>query len=84
MLTYYTGSSSILWPVYSDYEILKALVGFPTISSDSNLDLIRFIEAYLEEFGIVSERIENSDNTKSNLFVTIGPKDANLFVPQTT
>jgi len=59
----------------SSQEILKTLVGFPTISSDSNLDMIVFIEDYLREFGIFSQRIENAEKTKSNLFVTIGPID---------
>lgn len=51
------------------------MISFPTISRDSNLDLIAFIEEYLSSLGISSERFCNADNTKANLYATIGPLD---------
>ena len=54
-------------------EILKKLVSFDTTSFKSNLDLIKFIENYLNEFNIKSELIYNETKNKANLFATIGP-----------
>ncbi|WP_433737269.1 acetylornithine deacetylase [Pseudomonas putida] len=54
-------------------DLLERLVGFATVSRDSNLELIRFIEAYLAEHGVQSELIYNDEGTKANLFATIGP-----------
>ncbi|MBT3399675.1 MAG: M20/M25/M40 family metallo-hydrolase, partial [Rhodospirillaceae bacterium] len=57
-------------------EILAQLVSFDTTSHRSNLELIAFIEEYLARHGVVSQRIENDDGTKSNLLATIGPARA--------
>ncbi len=59
----------------SPKDLLARLVGFDTTSAKSNLHLIAFVEAYLGEHGIASERVPNEDGTKSSLFATIGPKD---------
>ena len=53
-------------------EILKKLVGFDTTSFKSNLDLIKFIENYLNDFNIKSELIYDESKNKANLFATIG------------
>jgi acetylornithine deacetylase len=55
-------------------EILERLVGFDTISSKSNLELIGWIADYLAGFGIASARSSSRDG-KANLFATIGPVD---------
>ncbi|WP_321883755.1 acetylornithine deacetylase [Paraburkholderia bannensis] len=55
--------------------LLERLIGFATVSRDSNLELIAFIERYLAEFGIQSELFYNAERTKANLFATIGPRD---------
>jgi acetylornithine deacetylase len=55
--------------------LLERLIGFATVSRDSNLELIAFIERYLAEFGIRSELFYNAERTKANLFATIGPPD---------
>ncbi|WP_321847179.1 acetylornithine deacetylase [Paraburkholderia bannensis] len=55
--------------------LLERLIGFATVSRDSNLELIVFIERYLAEFGIQSELFYNAERTKANLFATIGPRD---------
>ncbi|HVZ44111.1 MAG TPA: acetylornithine deacetylase [Ramlibacter sp.] len=55
--------------------LLEQLVGFPTVSRDSNLALISFVADYLRGFGIASELFHNKERTKANLFATIGPGD---------
>ena len=53
-------------------NILKSLVSFDTTSSKSNLDLIEFIESYLNKHKIKSTLIYDSSGKKANLFATIG------------
>ena len=53
-------------------DILKSLVSFDTTSSKSNLDLIEFIESYLNKHKIKSTLIYDSSGKKANLFATIG------------
>jgi len=59
----------------SSRELLERLVGFATVSRDSNLELIDFIRHYLAELGVESELFYNPERTKANLFATIGPRD---------
>jgi acetylornithine deacetylase len=55
--------------------MLEQLISFPTVSRDSNLELIRFIQAYLSRLGVESELFYNAELTKANLFATVGPQD---------
>ena len=55
-------------------ELLRTLVAFPTVSSDSNMELIHFIEKYLSDLGISSQLFFNAEKTKANLFARIGPE----------
>ncbi len=55
-------------------ELMDRLVGFPTVSRDSNLDLIDFVEEYLDGFGVKSTRVPNEDGTKAALYAHIGPE----------
>jgi len=57
----------------SSVEMLARLVAFPTVSRDSNLELIDFVEDYLSDFGARCRRTWNKDRTKANLFAAIGP-----------
>ncbi len=57
----------------SPREILDALVAFPSVSRDSNLPLIDWVEAYLDSFGIPAHRVWNSDRTKAALYAHAGP-----------
>lgn len=59
----------------SSRELLARLVGFATVSRDSNLELIGFIRDYLARHGVDSELIYNPQRTKANLFASIGPSD---------
>ena len=57
----------------SPREILDALVAFPSVSRDSNLPLIDWVEAYLDSFGIPAHRVWNADRTKAALYAHAGP-----------
>ena len=59
----------------SSRAMLEQLISFPTVSRDSNLELIRFIQAYLSKLGVESELFYNAELTKANLFATVGPQD---------
>lgn len=59
----------------SSQALLARLVGFATVSRDSNLELIGFIRDYLAGLGVDSELFLNAQGTKANLFATIGPSD---------
>ena len=56
-------------------ELLKKLVSFATISRDSNLELISFIEYYLKTQGFTVELVHNQEKTKANLYCVIGPAE---------
>ena len=56
-------------------EILDKLVAFPTVSRDSNRDLIEFVRSFLAERNIEAELICTADGQKANLFATVGPKN---------
>lgn len=55
-------------------EILERLVGFPTVSRDSNLDLIGFVQHYLRERGIVGRLYTDPTGRKANLYARVGPE----------
>ncbi len=55
-------------------ELLDELVAFPTVSSDSNLELVDFVETYLNSFDIPSIRVPNADGTKAALYAHVGPE----------
>lgn len=59
----------------SSRALLERLIGFATVSRDSNLELIAFIQRYLADLGVESELFHNAERTKANLFATIGPRD---------
>lgn len=54
-------------------ELIGRLVSFPTVSSESNLDLIDWVADYLAGHGIESHRVFSDDGRKANLYATIGP-----------
>ncbi|WP_250455863.1 acetylornithine deacetylase [Caballeronia sp. ATUFL_M2_KS44] len=59
----------------SSRALLEKLIGFATVSRDSNLEMIAFIRDYLGEHGVECELFYNDERTKANLFATIGPRD---------
>ncbi|WP_136441262.1 acetylornithine deacetylase [Pacificoceanicola onchidii] len=58
----------------SPREILDRLVGFPTVSHDSNLPLIDWVEDYLTGHGITCHRHYNETSDKAALFAHVGPE----------
>ena len=54
---------------------LEKLIAFPTISRDSNLELIAYVRQVLNDLGVQSTLVHNEEGTKANLWATIGPSD---------
>ncbi len=54
--------------------LLGELVGFPTISSDSNMDAIAFLAGHLERAGARVEVLRDASGQKANLWATLGPE----------
>ena len=58
---------------YTAVEMLAALVAFDTTSRNSNLELIAFVEDYLDQHQVPHYRVEYEGGRKANLYATIGP-----------
>jgi len=54
--------------------ILDRLVAFPTVSRDSNLPLIDWVEEYLGSHGIVCHRHYHEEGEKAALYAHVGPE----------
>jgi acetylornithine deacetylase len=54
-------------------EALGALIAFPSVSSDSNLDLIAWAQTRLDALGARTQMTLDREGRKANLFATIGP-----------
>jgi acetylornithine deacetylase len=52
--------------------MIERLVGFPTVSRDSNLGLIEWVRDYLAGMGVTSRLTYDSTGKKANLFATVG------------
>jgi acetylornithine deacetylase len=59
----------------SAVAILEKLVGFDTVSRNSNLALIEWVKDYCLQHGVAPTVIPNADGSKANLFATFGPAD---------
>lgn len=58
----------------SSRDILTALVSFPTVSRDTNIPLVDWIEAYLTGHGITAHRhVKPREPTKHAVFCSVGP-----------
>ena len=55
--------------------LLGELIGFPTISSDSNLEMIAHLAGRLEHAGARVDIYHDKTGKKANLFATLGPED---------
>ncbi|EEW26457.1 acetylornithine deacetylase [Rhodobacter ferrooxidans] len=55
-------------------QILDRLVAFPTVSRDSNLALIGWVEDYLASHGVAAQRVWNTERTKAAVYANIGPQ----------
>lgn len=54
-------------------DMITRLVGFDTVSHNSNLDLIHYVRDYLAGHGVQSHLVASADGKKANLFATVGP-----------
>jgi acetylornithine deacetylase len=54
-------------------ELMTQLVSFPTVSRDSNLPLVDWVEDYLRENGITAHRHYDETGEKAALFAHVGP-----------
>lgn len=57
-------------------DILERLVAFPTVSRESNLALVDWVEGYLAGHGIAARRVWNEGRTKAALYAQAGPAAA--------
>jgi acetylornithine deacetylase len=57
----------------SPFEIMEKLVSFPTVSRDTNIPLVDWVEAYLGTHGITAHRYIDPDQPKHALFAHVGP-----------
>ncbi|QOL80664.1 acetylornithine deacetylase [Pseudooceanicola spongiae] len=57
----------------SPFQIMQTLVGFPTVSRDSNLPLIDWVQDYLEEHGVTCVRHLHPSEPKAGLMAHAGP-----------
>jgi acetylornithine deacetylase len=64
----------------SSKDILSALVSFDTVSRNSNLDLIAWVEGYLDRLGVKHQRVYDETGQKSNLWATLGPKEVPGYI----
>ncbi len=58
---------------YTPREMLEKLVGFPTVSDVSNLELIGFVKDYLAGHGVESHLVYDETGKKANLYAVVGP-----------
>jgi acetylornithine deacetylase len=54
-------------------EVLEKLVSFPTVSRDSNLDLVDWVQDFLADNGVASHRMLNEDGQKAAVYAHVGP-----------
>src|SRR5271156_3097535 len=59
-------------PSAAALEIIKRLIGFQTVSRDSNLGLIEWARDYLARLGAKTRLTYNTARNKANLFATLG------------
>ena len=62
----------IVKPDPATVSLLTDLIGFDTTSRHSNLELIDYVEALLQQHDVQVERSWNRERSKANLFATIG------------
>jgi len=60
--------------ILSSREMLEKLVAFDTVSSNSNLPLLDFVEGYLAEHGVSGTRVYDQTGTKANFYANVGPE----------
>ena len=56
-------------------ELERRLIGFDTVSRNSNLEMADFLAGYLGGLGLRVELYPSEDGRKANLLATLGPSD---------
>ncbi len=56
-------------------DILERLVAFKTVSRNSNLDLIDYVQGFMVGIGAECRLYYDRAGSKANLFATVGPRD---------
>ncbi len=59
----------------STLDYLEKLLSFDTTSANANSEMIKWVETELLSFGASVKIIPNVDESKANLFATLGPQD---------
>lgn len=59
----------------STRELLSELIAFDTVSRNSNLALMVWVQDYLARYGVKSELLQDGSGKKANLLAVIGPQD---------
>jgi acetylornithine deacetylase len=59
-------------PSAASRAMIERLIGFNTVSRDSNLGLIEWVRDYLQGFGAATRLTHDSSGKKANLFATLG------------
>ena len=62
-------------PTPASIDMIERLIGFQTVSRDSNLELIHWVRDYLKGLGVESLLSFEPGGRKANLYATLGPKD---------
>ena len=57
----------------SPLDLMTKLISFPTVSRDSNLPLVDWVEDYLDSHGIAAHRFYNEERDKAAIFAHVGP-----------
>ncbi|SDZ27077.1 acetylornithine deacetylase [Jannaschia faecimaris] len=58
----------------SAFQIMEKLIGFPSVSRDSNLPLIDWVEQYLASHGVAARRVYDATGQKAALYANVGPE----------
>lgn len=56
-------------------DMIRQLIEMPTVSRDSNLDLIHWIRDHLKSLGVEATLVHDATGKKANLYATLGPQD---------
>lgn len=56
-------------------SLLERLIAFPTVSRDSNLELVGFVRDFLAAAGADTRLVPSADGGKANLYATLGPAE---------
>lgn len=63
-------------PATETLELIRTLIAFPTVSRDSNLQLIDYVRELLRPLDAEVRLTFDRDRHKANLFATLGPRGA--------